>query len=373
MNLAVIFFLFHVSIYAQKDHSDADSLSKITISAVGDLMCHSTQYKWAKVSADSFDFKPVFRIVKPYLEKADFTIGNLETVIAGPSKEYSGYPVFNTPKHFLEGLKDAGFDILVTANNHITDGRKDGIINTISEINNYDMMNVGTFVNRQESDSAIVLMKNNIRFSLLAYTYALNINNLKREDSYMVNLIDTVKIKSDIENARQNNADFVIVYLHIGNENKREPDSYHRQTVRKVVEYGADVVLCASTHTLQPIEIIHRENKNDSALVFYSLGNFISNQRWRFSDGGVIVNFSFYKNNRNGSTHIDNVGFLPIWVFKGINGNKYEYVILPSHESEIYSYPFLTGTDLKNMKQSYEDTYDILLRYGFTPKLMSTN
>ena len=81
-------------------------------------MCHSTQFNYAHVEDDSFDFTGVYDEVKDYLRDADITIGNLETVTAGKNKKYSGYPFFNAPDDFLYALKDAGFDLLMTANDH---------------------------------------------------------------------------------------------------------------------------------------------------------------------------------------------------------------------------------------------------------------
>ncbi len=120
-----------------------DSSVTISISVVGDLMCHAPQFEYARVEKDSFDFSPVYRNVKKYLESSDFTFGNLETVTAGKeSKGYTGYPFFNTPASYITALKDVGFDLLVTANNHSLDRSEKGIIRTINEINSREILNM---------------------------------------------------------------------------------------------------------------------------------------------------------------------------------------------------------------------------------------
>ena len=106
-----------------------DSSVTITISVVGDLMCHSTQFEYARVGKDSFDFAPVYRQVKKYLSSSDFTFGNFETVTAGKENGgYTGYPFFNTPASYISALKDAGFDLLVTSNNHSLDRGEKGML-----------------------------------------------------------------------------------------------------------------------------------------------------------------------------------------------------------------------------------------------------
>ncbi len=71
-----------------------DSLATIEINFVGDLMCHSTQYNYARINADSFDFSGVYGEVKNYFLKADLTIGNLETITAGKSIRLQRLSVF---------------------------------------------------------------------------------------------------------------------------------------------------------------------------------------------------------------------------------------------------------------------------------------
>jgi poly-gamma-glutamate synthesis protein (capsule biosynthesis protein) len=82
-----------------------DSTITVKLSFVGDIMCHTPQIEYAKIGSDSFDFLPTFKMVQQYLSDSDITFGNLETVIAGRSERYSGYPLFNSPDELLDALK----------------------------------------------------------------------------------------------------------------------------------------------------------------------------------------------------------------------------------------------------------------------------
>ncbi|MEK6552403.1 MAG: CapA family protein, partial [Bacteroidota bacterium] len=183
------FFLDSIN-QIEKKTDDTDSIRTVTISFVGDLMCHSQQFKFAQVSKDSFDFKPVFREIKKYLTEAELTIGNLETTISGKENRYSGYPLFNSPGEYLEALKDAGFDILLTANNHSLDRGKKGVLKTINMIKNKGMESIGSYHSQQDRDSIRVFDINGIKIAILAYTYGLNGNYIANNERFLVNVID---------------------------------------------------------------------------------------------------------------------------------------------------------------------------------------
>ncbi|PKL87974.1 MAG: hypothetical protein CVV23_12625 [Ignavibacteriae bacterium HGW-Ignavibacteriae-2] len=373
-------FLILFSLYQQnaeeKNHSikkSEDSVRTVNISVVGDIMCHSTQFKWAQVDEDSFDFNPTYKIVKPFLSNSDFTIGNLETVISTNPKKYSGYPTFQTPADFIGALKNAGFDILSTANNHSTDGRKKGIITTIETVKEYGLNYAGSFLNTKDKDSIRIFSANGITFSVLSYTYGVNIMNLAKDEKFMINLIDTVQIKMDIQKIKKENVDFILVYLHIGDENHRLPNNYQKLITEKVISFGADVIVCSSPHVLQPIDMVENLKSNcDSTLIAYSLGNFVSNQRWRYSDSGVILSFTIEKNTITNKKNFGEVSYIPVWVFKGQTEEGNQYIVLPSEFYKIPDkYKYLTQNDLQLMRQSLEDSRKILNKFSARPKFKS--
>lgn len=349
-------YLFDFQIRDSKTNS-TDSTSTLTISFVGDLMCHSPQMDYARIGKDSFDFKPVFRKVKNYLSSADITIGNLETIFAGTENGYSGYPLFNSPDEYLYALKDAGFDILLTANNHSMDRGKKGIIRTIEKINSLGMSSIGSFKSQYDRDSIRVFEINGIKITLLAYTYGLNGNYIPKNEKYLVNKIDTNLIKLDIEDARKKNADVVLVYFHFGEEYQRKLNTYQKEIVKSAVNSGADLIIGSHPHVIQPIEkFLSEKNKIKEGIIAYSLGNFLSNQRWRYSDTGVILNMTIKKNISTGQIRLSKVSFLPTWVYKGKIDGKNEFVILPADTTLSDFHNQLPQTDRLKLFQSIDDT-----------------
>jgi poly-gamma-glutamate synthesis protein (capsule biosynthesis protein) len=334
-------------------------------------MCHSVQYNYARVTADSFNFNPVFSEIKEYLDQSDFLFGNLETVSAGKKAGYSGYPLFNSPDAFISALKDAGFDLLTTANNHAIDRGESGIRRTIEQLKINQLGYNGTFISEKDKDSIRVFNIKGIKIAFLAYTYGMNGNLVPKGKDYLINVIDTSRIRNDIMLARKKGIDAVLVHFHFGEEYQRLPDSYQREVVEKTVEYGADIIIGGHTHVLQPISFFKTINtKLDSGFVIYSMGNFISNQRWRFSDGGTVLSFSLTKDFTDNSVHLKEVDYLPIWVFKGDTESGRKYIIIPSEA--VFSdslYPFLSAADRKLAAQSFHDTKEILTKYSQKPHL----
>ncbi|MBX3008449.1 MAG: CapA family protein [Melioribacteraceae bacterium] len=333
----------------------ADSLTVINLSFVGDLMCHSPQFESAMLGKDSFDFKPLFNSIKPFLESADVTFGNLETVTAGKSKKYTGYPMFNSPDEYIEALKYAGFDVLFTSNNHSADRGDFGVLRTIDILKKNNIHPIGTFNSERDRDSIRIINVKGINLALLAYTYGLNGNVVSKK--FYVNQIDTLLIKKDINRSRELKADVILVYFHFGNEYERKPSEYQKEIVSKAIHYGADLIIGSHPHVIQGASYFKGNGKLQTGFVAYSLGNFISNQRWRYSDAGVIINLRLRKDNIEGSIKVDNFNFTPTWVYKGTIDGKLQYHILPADTSLIRGDKnFLRNDDVAKLTQSYNDT-----------------
>ncbi len=347
-----------------------DSTITVSFSAVGDIMCHSTQYNYARVEKDSFDFKPLFSVIGNYLRNKDVLFGNLETVLAGNTHHYSGYPFFNTPNELAEALKYAGFDFLFTANNHANDQGYKGVARTLDVLRKNNILPIGT-KKINENKKQNIFVKKGLRFGVLAYTYGTNYNENALYPKKYISHINYKKIKNDIDSLKSKNAELIIVYFHFGKEYSKQPNEYQKKIVKKTIEFGADIILASHPHVIQKFKIFQTKNANlDAGLLTYSLGNFISNQRWRYSDGGLIFNFDITKNIFNDSVYISDVNFLPIWVFKGKIKDQNEYVILPAENyNDTTKYDFLTQADIDSMKKSYYDTIELFTEGNNYPRI----
>jgi poly-gamma-glutamate synthesis protein (capsule biosynthesis protein) len=327
-------------------------------------MCHSQQFNTSTISRDSFDFSPTFKYIKQFLRDADFTIGNLETITAGKGKKYSGYPFFNSPDQFIRDVKNAGFNFVTTSNNHALDRGEAGIRRTIEKLIQSNLNYTGTFTSQKDRDSIRIITIKGIKTAILSYSYGTNGNPIPRGKIYLINLIDEKLISEDISIARKSGAELIMVYYHFGKEYKREPVQSQIELVNRTKQFGADIILGGHPHVIEPMEYFKTSNaKLDTGFVIYSLGNFISAQRWRYSDAGVIIYLNISKNLRNDSLWISSVEFLPTWVYKGFTETGVHYTILPA--KDYMSFPFLKESDKIKMKQSLDDTKNLLNNLSF--------
>ncbi len=341
---------------------------EITIAATGDIMFHSPQINGAyNPETKEYDFNYSFEYVKKYIESADLAIGNFETVTAGEEYKYQGYPTFNSPSSTITALKNAGFDMLSTANNHSIDKGKKGIINTIDNIAEHGLINVGTY--KEPTEEVLVQDINGIKTAFLSYTYGCNgleVLLTPEELSYMVNIIDEERIKSDIEKADLAQVDTTIVLIHWGNEYQREPSGYQVELANKMIEWGADIILGSHPHVIQRSEM--REHNGENKFIIYSMGNFISNQRRetldignrKYTEDGIIVKLTLEKDFSLGKTIIKDVGYIPTWVYRYSESGVQKHVILPTSDYIEQNSDKFSQEVLSMMEESYNNTIKLM-------------
>jgi poly-gamma-glutamate capsule biosynthesis protein CapA/YwtB (metallophosphatase superfamily) len=310
--------------------------NQLTIAAIGDIMVHGAQLKSAwNAEHDNYNFEPVFSPVKDLLSAADLTIGNLETTLPGRKKLYAGYPRFGTPDALVTAIHGAGIDILTTANNHSCDTGKRGMVRTIKVLDEYGILHVGTSRNKSEYEAHRILMveRNHIRLAFLSYTYGLN--GMPIPKGTYVNLIDKQQMEEDIKLVREQFPDFIICLIHYGKEYERYPDQFQKEIVAFLLHEGVDIILGSHPHVVQPFELKPLTDKYGDTkprLVIYSLGNFLSNQRDRYRDGGIIFNFNLQKHytpDKGTTRNINNVNYIPTWVYIHRTADKNQFYILP--------------------------------------------
>ena len=344
-------------------------ITSASILSTGDIMFHMPQNKAAFNSdTKSYDYSDNFKYVKKYIQSADLAVANFETVVL-EAKECAGFPNFNSPIETLYAIKDAGFDILTTANNHCLDQGKSGLINTIDAIESAGMKNIGTY--KAPNIPIMIEEINEIKMGLLSYSYGFNgmsFTLTQEEREYMISEINEDKIKEDIKKTKDLGADIIIVFIHWGNEYHNEPSEEQIQLGRKMVEWGANIIFGSHPHVVQKSEIIDYNNQDN--FIIYSMGNFLSNQRReilnnKFTEDGIMVKVEVEKDFTEKKTQIKNIQYIPTWVRKYKAGGKLNYEILPVEEflkDEVLLNSL--GEDEKiRVKESFQDTMENMIEY----------
>ena len=306
--------------------------SHFSMSVIGDIMCHNSQYKDAyNPSTDTYDFSYVFTDIKNYISEADISIGNLETTFAGKARGYSNYPTFNTPEQLAYNLKDFGIDVVSTANNHCMDKSYSGLVSTINYLNDAGISHVGTNTSAEEQNTILVKEVNGIKIAFLAFTYGTNGIPVPRDKSYAVNLIDENLILNQISLAKQQNPDLLCVSMHWGNEYQTKQNVEQERLANLLLQNGVDIILGSHPHVLQPMEkktITLEDGSTKDCFVIYSLGNFMSGQTIKNTRNSVILNMNFTKSGETENTKIDSVSYIPIYMYKSSSVKTQRYRVI---------------------------------------------
>ncbi|MFD1032308.1 CapA family protein [Metaplanococcus flavidus] len=273
-----------------------------TLSAVGDILLHGTVYNSAK-TPDGYDFGPMFEKIKPYLEQADITVANSESIMGGSGIGVSTYPSFNSPFEIGDTLKDVGVDVVAMANNHTLDRGVRAIENAINRWDQIGMKRTGSYLSAEERDQLTLMTANDITFSFLAYTYATNGVPTPAGRDYLVNRIDKDLIKADLQRAKEH-SEVVVLNLHFGEEYQHMPNEQQIELAHFAAENGADLILGHHPHVLQPPAWIETTDGR-KVYVIYSLGNFLSGQNKVPRQIGTIATITVEKTVGSGSAHIE--------------------------------------------------------------------
>ena len=341
-----ILTVYAFSILSQAKHLEPEinithNNTFVTLAFVGDIMAHSPIIRSSyDTNHKSYDFSPIFSHIQSDLQSYDFLIGNLETPVAGIERGFSGYPNFNAPTEMLSTLSQSGFDILAFANNHSMDQGLQGITHTVQEIKKHTMLPIGATNTTSEYYTPTIVYKNGIRIAFINASYGLNGYTLSEKNTYRINIINTKKLISAIQNARELSADIVIVYLHFGNEYEKTANKQQVQLAHTLANAGVDAIIGSHPHVVQNVEYYAVGKK--IVPILYSLGNFLSNQQDIHTDIGMIYKLRIYKDTTQMQDAQDY-----IVTSKKIEKNSYKYKL------DFWS-TLLSKTDVKNISDRYK-------------------
>ncbi|MEW9701136.1 CapA family protein [Paenibacillus sp. SI8] len=329
-------------------------MSEIHIAAVGDLMVKRYIISDAKRADGTYSFDPLLAKVAPILKKADLTIGNLETTFAGTrgkkSRKSRG-PLFKCPDELAPALKRAGFDVLITANNHCMDFGTTGLLRTLRILNQKGIEHTGTSESLNKSKEYLIKSIKGIKIGILSYTSGLNGIPIPSNKSWMVNLIQTKKMIEDIHNLKKH-VDLLIVYMHFGNEYSHTPNLKQKQLVKLLFKHGAHVILGSHPHVLQPLIV-----KGKQRLVMYSLGNFISTKLRRniHTQSSIILNIKV-KKNAEGKIIITETKYIPTLVHRKLERGRHKTEVISVREALNEMNPKLSANSRKRVQYMLNQT-----------------
>ena len=321
--LCLLFSCQGNSVAKDEPAASADTTCRITLLFGGDLMQHITQINAASVAGGGYDYSSYFDKVQTYIDSFDLAVANLEVTLGG--RPYTGYPQFSAPDEYLYAIRNAGFDILTTANNHCCDRGRKGIERTIQMLDSIGMPHLGTYKDSAACAQTYPLLveKNGFRIVLLNYTYGTN--GLPVPQGSVVNLIDRERMARDIAKAKTMEPDVLIAIMHWGIEYAMVPNAEQRELADWLFQQGVDHIIGGHPHVVQPVEV-RTDAEGRKHLLAYSLGNFISNQMMENSDGGMMVSMTLEKDS---TVRLADCDYSLLWVARPVVSHQKNHRLYP--------------------------------------------
>ena len=326
-----------------------------TLTAIGDIMCHNTQYWDAyQKETDTYDFSYVFENVKDYIAAGDVSIANIETSFAGKDRGYSNYPVFNSPDELARDVKATGLDIITTAGNHCLDMGYSGLSRTIDVLKNNEIEQLGTYKSQEERDTIFIKDVKGIKIAFIDYTYGTNGIPVPSGKEYCVNLIDKNLIKKDIEAAKAQNVDMIVACMHWGDEYKTKANKEQEDLADFLFKNGVNVIIGNHPHVLEQMEkrtVTLEDGTTQDGFVIFACGNFICDQNAENTRNSIILNLDITRHS-DGKVTVDKANYIPIYMYKGAPGKLRRMKVLDIEKS-ITNYE--NGTDTSIGQSTYND------------------
>ncbi len=326
---------------------------------IGDVMQHIPQINNALINSNkelsTYNFDYAFEHIKPYIDKADIAGANMEFSLAG--YPYSGYPTFSAPDQIAFDAKKAGFNVFLTANNHIMDKGKRGAERTLNIYDSLNINHTGCYRDSLEMlmRSPIIINKNNIKIAIINFTYGTN--GIKVPHPMKVSFLDTLEIKNSIQRAKNKKADIIIALPHWGNEYQLKQNREQEKLAEFLFREGVRIIIGSHPHVTQDGIIHKNENNNISKFVFYSLGNYISNQSDpSYTQLGLMVYFDIVKDHFTQQVEIKMPKYEYLWTYKP-NEFADKYTTIPIEQA----IRLKNQTRNKAQYQRMIDTYNNIL------------
>lgn len=366
------------------ENVNVEAVNTISLGNTGDVLIHEPIYTNAYVSEEEgYDFSFIYEYSQNYITNCDYFVGNLEVTFGGTDgRSYSSYPLFNAPDELATALFDAGFDLMLTSNNHCYDTSASGLIRTQTILEAAGLEYTGTQKEAEDKNYTVVEV-DGINIGMLCYTYETDtvvegntyINGILIGES-SVDLINSfsyyeldtfyAEVETALAAMEADGADVSVVYMHWGDEYNITQNSWQTKIATALCELGVDVIVGGHPHVVQPMELITSEDGTHSMVVAYSLGNSVSNQRRERMDlstghteDGMFLTLNFTKYT-DGSVLLSSVEVVPTWVDMYYENSKTVYNVLALGETDDEANG-ITGIDSSySLSSSYDRTMDIV-------------
>lgn len=331
-----------------------EGVGSFTFTGVGDNLLHDTIFVYYEQDHNTRDYSPIFQFTNQYTQNTDLAYINLETVCAGDEYGLSSYPLFNGPLEMLDTLARSGFDWLSLSSNHSLDAGEEGLQTEIQYLKTHhpEITTSGAYLTQAQVQTPVVRDVNGIKVGLASFTYGLNGMSLSDGNDWMIDVyrkadgsIDYELIQERLNDLNQV-SDVQIVSMHWGEEYSTHPTNEQTELAKFLNKQGVEVIIGTHPHVIQPVEWIRTSDQ--TTLVYYSLGNFLSAQNMAETMVGGMAQFQIDYNFDTGEVTFENVKFIPTVTCISSDLRTYRTTTLAEYSEGLQADHFITvsGEDL---------------------------
>ena len=345
---------------------------------IGDVMQHGYQIRSALKkganpnNASSYDYSHAFKYIRGRIGAADIAVANMEFPTGTPP--YSGYPHFSAPYSIIVEAADSGIDLFQLANNHMADKGKKGLERTLSVYDSLKLSYTGAYRNEREEQlhNPKIIEKNGLKIAFINFTYGTN--GIPVPKPYIVNTMDSSAVKEAIRRGRERGADLIIALPHWGNEYQLYPSAQQKEWAEMMFRNGVNVIVGTHPHVPQSGEIYLNDTPHPrrygavEKMVFYSLGNYISNQSDPdYTQLGMMVKIYIIKNNLSGEITLGMPEYEYLWCFKKGEFDP-DYTVVPVNNI-LHDASMKARVRSSKQLERMENTYNLIMNKKLVKEL----
>lgn len=301
---------------------EQSTTTTIHIKAAGDLNVTNSVVD-AGLSTGGYNYSRAFMDVASILTDADLTVLNLEGNICG---EPYGSATTSAPRELLEGLRNAGVDLIQTANSCSINNGLIGMSATLQAIRSAGMEPIGAFSNQTElaeSKGYTITEVQGIKVAFVAFTKGVGGMGMPAGNEKLVNLlytdyastykeVDTEGVTKILKNVEAEKPDITIALVHWGSEYNDDISNTQKSIVSLMKKRGVDVIIGTHPHMVQAIDY----DMAAGTLVAYSLGDFFGDATRAGTNYSIILDVEITKDSVTGVTRVTGYDYFPIFTLK---------------------------------------------------------
>lgn len=333
---------------------EKDLPAKVVLTSVGDILLHASVITGGLQKDGTYNYDYAFEHVTGYFKNSDYALANFEGTMDGPP--YTGYPGFCAPDPIAAALMNAGIRMVTTANNHAYDRGLDGIKRTPEVFAKEGVEVIGTRSDASDPSFRIIQI-NGIKIGFTGYTYetvgsqtgkSLNGIALSAEAAGLVDSFNYYRAESYSEDLqemgdrvsqmKEAGAECIVFQIHWGTEYKNVSNAKQKELAQFLADKGVDVIFGHHPHVLQEIDVLKSSANGRNTLVYYSLGNFLSNMLYSsqgtngYAEDAMIARVEIMRR-EDGTINITKGEYIGTYVYKDKTTSKTIHKIIPIAEA----------------------------------------